>query len=94
MLGRQQLGTNCTAPARAPIVLEPGPLYSLHPFRPSSLPPSVHFPKQYEAITKSGITIDERVPIPPELVPKDAGVEIAAKVRRRTGREGGKRKEG
>ncbi|EKU21887.1 gtp cyclohydrolase ii [Nannochloropsis gaditana CCMP526] len=35
---------------------------------------------QYEAITKSGISIDERVPIPPGLVPKDASVEIAAKV--------------
>ncbi|TFJ82443.1 hypothetical protein NSK_006269 [Nannochloropsis salina CCMP1776] len=35
---------------------------------------------KYEAITKSGISIDERVPIPPGLVPKDAGVEIAAKV--------------
>jgi hypothetical protein len=27
-----------------------------------------------------GIKIEERVPIPPELVPKDAQVEIAAKV--------------
>jgi hypothetical protein len=36
---------------------------------------------KYDAITKSGITIVERVPIPPELVPKDAAVEITAKVR-------------
>lgn len=36
---------------------------------------------QYDAITKSGIAIVERVPIPPELVPKDAAVEISAKVR-------------
>jgi len=32
------------------------------------------------------------VPIPPELVPKDAGVEIAAKVRRRKGRKGRREK--
>lgn len=35
---------------------------------------------KYDAIVNSGITIDERVPIPPELVPKDAQVEITAKV--------------
>lgn len=35
---------------------------------------------KYEAITNSGITIVERVPIPPELVPEDAKVEITAKV--------------
>jgi len=35
---------------------------------------------KYDAITKSGIKIVERVPIPPELVPKDAAVEITAKV--------------
>lgn len=35
---------------------------------------------KYDAIVASGIRIVERVPIPPELVPKDAQVEIAAKV--------------
>lgn len=35
---------------------------------------------KYDAITKAGISIVERVPIPPELVPKDAKVEITAKV--------------
>lgn len=35
---------------------------------------------KYDAIVGSGIKIIERVPIPPELVPKDAQVEIAAKV--------------
>lgn len=35
---------------------------------------------KYDAITTSGIKIDERIPIPPELIPKDAQVEIAAKV--------------
>lgn len=35
---------------------------------------------KYDAIVQSGIRIIERVPIPPELVPKDAQVEIAAKV--------------
>ena len=35
---------------------------------------------KYDAIVASGIKIVERVPIPPELVPKDAQVEIAAKV--------------
>jgi len=34
------------------------------------------------------------VPIPPELVPKDAGVEIAAKVRRRRKRREGGRRDG
>jgi GTP cyclohydrolase II len=34
---------------------------------------------KYEALTGSGIEIGERVPIPPELVPKDASVEIEAK---------------
>ena len=35
---------------------------------------------KYDAIVASGIKIDERIPIPPELIPKDAQVEIAAKV--------------
>lgn len=35
---------------------------------------------KYDAIINSGIKIIERVPIPPELIPKDAQVEIAAKV--------------
>lgn len=35
---------------------------------------------KYDAIVKSGIKIEERVPIPPELVPQDAQVEILAKV--------------
>lgn len=35
---------------------------------------------KYDAIVKSGIKIVERVPIPPELIPQDAQVEIAAKV--------------
>jgi len=35
---------------------------------------------KYDAIVNSGIKIVNRVPIPPELVPKDAQVEIAAKV--------------
>ena len=35
---------------------------------------------RYDAIVQSGIKIVERVPIPPELVPKDAQVEITAKV--------------
>lgn len=35
---------------------------------------------KYDAIIESGIKIVERVPIPPELIPKDAQVEIAAKV--------------
>ena len=35
---------------------------------------------KYDAIVASGIKIIERVPIPPELIPKDAQVEIAAKV--------------
>lgn len=35
---------------------------------------------KYDAIVNSGIKIVERVPIPPELVPADAQVEIAAKV--------------
>ncbi len=35
---------------------------------------------KYDAIVNSGIKIVERVPIPPELIPKDAQVEIAAKV--------------
>jgi GTP cyclohydrolase II len=34
---------------------------------------------KYEALTESGIEIGERVPIPAELVPKDASVEIEAK---------------
>lgn len=35
---------------------------------------------KYDAIVQTGIKIIERVPIPPELIPKDAQVEIAAKV--------------
>ena len=35
---------------------------------------------KYDAIVSTGIKIIERVPIPPELIPKDAQVEIAAKV--------------
>ncbi|KAJ0408417.1 hypothetical protein ATCC90586_009192 [Pythium insidiosum] len=35
---------------------------------------------KYDAIVKSGIKIIERIPIPEELVPKDAKVEITAKV--------------
>jgi GTP cyclohydrolase II len=35
---------------------------------------------KYDAITGSGIEILNRVPIPPEMVPEDAQVEIAAKV--------------
>jgi GTP cyclohydrolase II len=34
---------------------------------------------KYDAITHSGIAVVERVPIPPELIPADAAVEIAAK---------------
>ena len=55
---------------------------SIYLYLYSNTIPTPHTSKkhQYEAITKSGITIDERVPIPPELVPKDAAVEISAKV--------------
>ncbi|CEG49828.1 gtp cyclohydrolase ii [Plasmopara halstedii] len=35
---------------------------------------------KYDAIVSSGIEIVERIPIPEELVPKDAQVEITAKV--------------
>ena len=35
---------------------------------------------KYDAIVDSGIKIVERVPIPPEMVPADAQVEIQAKV--------------
>ena len=35
---------------------------------------------KYNAITSTGITIENRIEIPPEMVPKDAQVEIAAKV--------------
>ena len=35
---------------------------------------------KYNAIVESGIEIVNRVEIPPEMVPKDAQVEIAAKV--------------
>jgi len=35
---------------------------------------------KYDAIVGSGIEVVERVPIPPDLVPKDAAVEITAKV--------------
>src|SRR3954452_21384036 len=34
---------------------------------------------KYDAITSSGIEVVERVPIPPELVPPDAAVELEAK---------------
>src|SRR5262249_53105521 len=43
---------------------------------------------KYDAIVSSGITIVERVPIPAELVPADAHVEIDAKVA--AGYEGGR----
>jgi len=43
---------------------------------------------KYDAIVKSGIEIVERVPIPKELIPADAHVEIDAKVA--AGYEGGK----
>ena len=36
--------------------------------------------RRYNAIVESGIKIVNRVEIPPEMVPKDAQVEIAAKV--------------
>ena len=42
---------------------------------------------KYDAITKSGIEIVERIPIPPEIIPADAHVEIDAKVA--AGYEGG-----
>lgn len=35
---------------------------------------------KYDAIVNSGIKIVERVPLPADLVPKDAKVEIDAKV--------------
>eukprot|EP00932_Pfiesteria_piscicida_P009799 SRR837773.20593.p1 GENE.SRR837773.20593~~SRR837773.20593.p1 ORF type:complete len:101 (-),score=45.54 SRR837773.20593:85-354(-) len=35
---------------------------------------------KYNAIVSTGIKIEERVEIPPDMVPKDAHVEIAAKV--------------
>merc|ERR1711972_1201551 len=35
---------------------------------------------KHDAIVQSGIKIEERMEIPPEMVPKDAHVEIAAKV--------------
>ncbi|MEO0458484.1 MAG: hypothetical protein AAF152_18150, partial [Cyanobacteria bacterium P01_A01_bin.114] len=34
---------------------------------------------KYEAIVQSGIEVVERVPLPDELIPKDAQVEIEAK---------------
>jgi GTP cyclohydrolase II len=34
---------------------------------------------KYDALIGAGIEIGERVPLPPELVPQDAMVEIAAK---------------
>jgi GTP cyclohydrolase II len=34
---------------------------------------------KYDAIVGSGIEVVERVPIPPELVPPDAAVELEAK---------------
>jgi GTP cyclohydrolase II len=35
---------------------------------------------KHDAITKAGITVGQRVRIPDELVPKDARVEIEAKI--------------
>eukprot|EP00932_Pfiesteria_piscicida_P021143 SRR837773.7945.p2 GENE.SRR837773.7945~~SRR837773.7945.p2 ORF type:complete len:100 (-),score=61.60 SRR837773.7945:3-269(-) len=35
---------------------------------------------KHDAIVATGIKIEERVEIPPDMVPKDAQVEIAAKV--------------
>jgi GTP cyclohydrolase II len=35
---------------------------------------------KFEALARGGIEVVERVPIPPELVPEDARVEIDAKV--------------
>merc|ERR1712137_782037 len=35
---------------------------------------------KYDAIVNTGIKIEERVPIPEDLVPQDAKVEITAKV--------------
>lgn len=35
---------------------------------------------KFNAITKSGIQVRERIPIPPELIPADAHVEIDAKI--------------
>ena len=35
---------------------------------------------KYDAVTKSGIKIIERVPIPDSLIPKDARVEMEAKM--------------
>ena len=35
---------------------------------------------KYDAVVESGIEIVERIPLPKEMVPKDAKVEIAAKV--------------
>jgi len=37
-------------------------------------------PEKYEAIVQSGIEVIERIPIPPELVPFEAQVEVAAKI--------------
>jgi GTP cyclohydrolase II len=34
---------------------------------------------KHDAITSAGIEIGERVPIPPDLVPPDASVELEAK---------------
>jgi GTP cyclohydrolase II len=34
---------------------------------------------KHEALTATGIAVIERVPLPPELVPPDAQVEIEAK---------------
>jgi GTP cyclohydrolase II len=36
---------------------------------------------KYDAIVKAGIEVGERVPIPPQLVPADARVEIDAKIK-------------
>jgi len=35
---------------------------------------------KHDAITNSGIEVGERIPIPPELIPADAHVEIDAKI--------------
>ena len=36
-------------------------------------------PNKFDAMAKHGIKIVERVPIPPELIPADAAVEMEAK---------------
>ena len=48
--------------------------------RAAGTPSTRPLPRRYNAIVESGIKIVNRVEIPPEMVPKDAQVEIAAKV--------------